>query len=688
VWTIRQYQPDVVINRFTHTTDRPNHGHHTASAILSLEAFDLVNDPTKFPEQLKSTTVWQPKKLYQNTSWWWYGSQEAFAKVDKSAWSAIDIGVYYPSKGVSNREIAAESRSQHRCQGMGSMSERGSYMEYFQPLKGDLKGGDLFEGINTTWSRVAGGKPIESVINEAITGYKFDQPAAVLPALLKAKSMIEALPDGLWKRNKLKDIKEVIRQCLGLYLEATATVYAATPGDSITVNLEVTNRSEVPVTVQSVIFLGSGRDTTLNYAPKFNTAFKFKTRLKIPENASNTSHYWLQEPGTANMYTVQEQSLRGLAETPRGNKATFVLNINGSVVDYPIDINYKWEDNVKGELFRPFEVTPPIFVNFLEKSYIFSDNNPRTVRLKIRAGKDNIQGKLSLNLPKGWTSVPTSHDFKMSLREEEQIVQFEVKSTVDAGEFFVNAVATIGDKSYDREVTFITYDHIPVQTVLRPNSAKFTKLNVITKGKQIGYLMGAGDEVPSALRQLGFEVKVLADSDVTKDNLKKFDAIVTGIRVYNTNERMKFHQPILYDYVNNGGTLIVQYNTSSELYLNDVGPFAMKLSRERVTKENAAITILKPDHWVMNKPNKITSKDFDGWIQERGLYFATQWDTTKLESILACNDPNETARDGGMLIGNYGKGKYIFSAYAWFRQLPAGVPGAYRIFANMLAGGK
>jgi hypothetical protein len=551
-----------------------------------------------------------------------------------------------------------------------------------------MSGGDLFAGINTTWSRVAGGKPIEAVIAQAISSYKFDQPAAVLPILLKAKGMIEALPEGLWKRNKLKDIKEVIRQCLGLYLEATATVYAATPGDSITVSLEVTNRSEVPFTVQSILFMGSGRDTTLNFSPKFNTPFKFKTRLKIPDNAMNTSHYWLQDAGTVNMYAVKDQSLRGLAETPRGHKATFLINIDGTLVDYPIDINYKWEDNVKGELFRPFEVTPPIFVNFTEKSYVFPDNSARTVKLKIRAGKDNVQGKLSLSLPKGWTSEPAVLDFKLNQREEEQTVQFSVKTTVETAESNVKAIATIGSQTYDREVAYITYDHIPIQTVLRPNKAKFTKLKVVTKGKMIGYLMGAGDEIPAALRQLGYEVKILADNEITIENLVQFDAIITGIRLYNTNERMKFHQPVLYEYVNNGGTLIVQYNTNSELYLSDLAPYNMKLSRDRVTKENATITILKPDHWVLNKPNKITEKDFEGWVQERGLYFANQWDTTKLESILACNDPNETAKDGGMLIGNYGKGKYIFSAYAWFRQLPAGVPGAYRIFANMIGGGK
>ncbi|MBK8722233.1 MAG: PIG-L family deacetylase [Saprospiraceae bacterium] len=688
VWAIRQYQPDVIINRFTNTTDRPNHGHHTASAILSLEAFDIVNDNSKFPEQLNYVSTWQPKKLYQNASWWWYGSQEAFAKVDKSAWSSLDIGVYYPSKGLSNREIAAESRSQHRCQGMGTLSERGTYMEYFQPLKGDMKGGDLFEGINTTWSRVEGGKPIEAVINDAINNFKFENPSNIIPQLLKAKSMIEALPNGNWRNNKLKDIKEVIKQCLGLYLEASANTYAATPGDSVSVNLEVTNRSEQPISVQSIIFMGSGRDTTINFSPKFNTPFKFKTKIKIPENAELTGHYWLQDAGTPNMYTVKDQTMRGLAENIRASKATFLISVNGNIIDYTIDINYKWEDNVKGELFRPFEITPPVFVNFTEKSYVFPDNNSKTVRLKLRAGKDKIQGKLALQLPYGWISTPNSLDFNLDSKEEEKIYQFEVKSNNSAAEDWVHAVATIGGQTYDKEVQYINYDHIPIQTVMRPNKAKFTKLNIITKGKNIGYIMGAGDEIPASLRQLGFEVKLLNDNDITKENLKQFDAIITGIRVYNTNEKMKFHQPVLYDYVNNGGTLIVQYNNNSDLYLNDVAPFSMKLSRDRVTKENAAITILKPDHWVLNTPNKITQKDFEGWIQERGLYFANQWDNQKLETIIACNDPNETPKDGGMLIGNYGKGKYIFSAYAWFRQLPAGVSGAYRIFANMIAGGK
>lgn len=688
VWAIRQYQPDVIINRFTNTTDRPNHGHHTASAILSLQAFDEAGDQSKFPEQLKYVSVWQPKRLFQNASWWWYGSQDAFAKVDKSAWSSLDIGVYYPSKGLSNREIAAESRSQHRCQGMGTMSERGSYMEYFQPLKGEAPKGDLFDGINTTWSRIEGGQPIEKVINEAIKNYRFDNPSLVVPQLLKAKAMIESLPNGYWKQIKLNDIKEVIRQCLGLYLEAVANTYSATPGDSIQINLEITNRSELPISLQSVIFQGIGKDTTLNFAIKNNVPFKFKSKIKIPEIAEFTGQYWLQEPSSPNMYVVKDQSLRGLAENIRANKATFLILIDGQLIDFTKEINYKWEDNVKGEQFRPLEITPPVFTNFEEKSYIFPNNEAKIVRLKLRAGKENVAGKVALQLPIGWKATPESIEFQLNAKDEERQVEFSVKCNQFSSEEWVSAFVTVDGKKYNQEVRYISYDHIPIQTVMRPNKAKFTKLNITTIGKNIGYIMGAGDEIPQALRQLGYSVKLLNDNDITKEGLRQFDAIITGIRVYNTNERMKFYQPILYDYVNEGGTLIVQYNNNSELYLNDLAPYTMKLSRDRVTKEDAKITILKPNHWVMSHPNKITEKDFDGWVQERGLYFANQWDTTNLESILGCNDPNEPLREGGMLVGNYGKGKYIFTAYSWFRQLPAGVTGAYRIFANMIGGNK
>ncbi|MEZ5039718.1 MAG: PIG-L family deacetylase [Saprospiraceae bacterium] len=690
VWAIRKWQPDIIINRFDHRSEGTTHGHHTSSAMLSFEAFDLTADASVYPAQLKYVKPWQPKRLFFNTGWYFYGSQENFQKADKSNLFSVDVGVYYPILGKSNTEIAAESRSMHKCQGFGSAGSRGEELEYLEIIKGEKPTKDLFEGVNTTWTRVKGGAPIGEILTKVEQNFKYDAPYASLTDLISAYKLIQALPDGYWKQVKKAEIEQVIEACLGLYAEATANSFSATPGEDVRLRLEIINRSPAKVTLKSIQFLPSKKDTLFNQVLANNQGFSLQQVLTLPEDMPFTNPYWLNEEASLGMYTVEEQTLRGLPETPRNFQAVFDLMVEGIALKIHRPIVFKQTDPVKGEVFRPFEVTPPVYANFTNKVFIFGNSDaPKNVNILVKAGKDSLQGSLSLAHAPGWRVEPENIDFALNQKGEEQIFSFKLFPPKDQSEATITPKVQLGDRIYDQEAIFIVYDHIPVQTVYRQSVARVVKVDLAIAGRKVGYLMGAGDEIPTNLEQIGYEVTMLNDGDFQPDYLRQFDAIILGIRAYNTVDRLKFYQPKLLDYVKDGGNLIVQYNTSRGLKVpqDQMAPYPFKLSNDRVTVEEAEVRFLLPDHPVLNFPNKITSKDFEGWVQERGLYFPSEWDE-HFQAILSCNDPNEPASDGGLLVAPYGHGNYIYTGYSWFRELPAGVPGAYRLFANMISIGK
>ena len=686
VWAIRKFQPDIIINRFSHDSGRRTHGHHTSSAILSHEAFDLTADKTKYPEQLKYVDTWQPRRLFFNTSWWFYGSRDKFAKADKSKMLSVDAGVYYPIKGKSNNEIAAESRSMHKCQGMGSTASRGSLQEYLKLLKGDMPGSkeDPFEGINTTWSRLKGGAPIGKLVTEIDNGFRYDTPGSSLPKLLEARKMITALPDSNWKIIKLDEIDSIIEACMGLFLEVVADDYSATPGEEVALEVEVVNRSKAMLTLKSISYLPMGIDSVLNLTMDHNQPYKWSKTLTLPKDMPATNPYWLNKKGTLGMYAVEDQALRGQPETQRKFKVDFHFELDGEMLSYSKPVVFKKTDPVDGEVYRPFEVTIPIFANIEDKVYVFADEKPKEVRILLKSGKDDVKGNLILCHPEGWRYEPESVDFHLKAKGEEQWVTFNVYPPADQNAGLMGPIVDIDGEKYTKEVQFIEYDHIPTQTIVQNAESKIVKIDLKKQGKNIGYIMGAGDEVPESLRQIGYNVTLLSDAEINADNMAKYDAVVLGIRAYNTVDRLKFHQEKLMKYVENGGVLLVQYNTSRRLKVKDLGPYPIKLSRDRVSVEEAEVRFLMPEHRVLNFPNKITSADFDNWVQERGLYFPDEWDD-EYDAILSSNDPGESPKDGPLLVANYGKGVYIYTGLSFFRELPAGVPGAYRLFANLLS---
>jgi len=689
VWIIRKFQPDVIINRFDHRTPGSTHGHHTSSAMLSFEAFDLANDKNAYPEQLKYVSTYQPKRLFFNTSPWFYGGDEAFEKADKSKFVSFDTGTYFPLKGLSNPEIASLSRSQHRSQGFGSTGSRGKETEYLELLKGDMPSKDagVFSGINTTWSRVKGGEPIGDILKNVQQNFDFEHPDKSLPKLIEAYKMIQNLENEHWKKIKTEEIRDIIYACSGLYLEAVAQVPSVTPGEQIQVNLEAIKRSPVEIKFNTVDLTPNNSSQQVNKELLNNEDWNSTMTFSIPQQLDYTTPYWLQEKGSVGMYTVKDQELRGLPETPLNTKATFDLSIAGKKISFEKPVVYKYNDNVYGETYKNFEIIPPVNISFDNEVLIFNNEEPKEINITITAYKAGIEGELSLKAGEGWKIEPIKTSFSIAQKGGTSNSKFQITPPQGQSEAVLIPQAKIGDQVYDSNLTEISYGYIPDQNLVVPARMKLVKLNISKKGNNIAYIEGAGDVVPESLEQIGYDVTIINPVAISENYLKKFDAVVVGIRAYNTVDELKFHQKELFNYVKEGGTMIVQYNTNRGLVTDDIAPFDLNLSRDRVTEEDAEVSFLSPDHPILNSPNKLTKADFDGWVQERGLYFPDSWNKN-FTPVLSMHDKNESPKNGSLLVAKYGEGYYIYTGISFFRQFPEAVPGAYRLFANLISIGK
>ena len=671
IQVIETFRPDIVINRFAHNTPGTTHGHHTASAMLSLEAYDLVN--------------YKPKRIFFNTSWWFYGSQEAFDAADKSKLLAINSNVFYPLKGKSNNEIAALSRSQHKCQGFGTLGTRGNETEYLELLKGDLPSNtNLFEGIDTSWNRVNGGNEIGKILYEIEKNFNFGNPSVHIPNLIKAYDLIQKLEDTHWKEIKSKQIIKIIESCSGLFMEAVADTETITKDSKFNLQLEVINRSQSNVKLISVNALNI-KSETQNKPLKNNEKVSFQFKDVVVGNAVDYSNlFWLKEQQTEGMYQVSDKSIRILPEISSSFPVIFTLEIEGKTIEFVKNICYKFNNPDDGETYVPFTILPEFTSSIEPKVVIINATQPKEITVKVKAHKANASGKLSLVIPQDWKIEPKEIPFTIAAKNEERNFTFKVYPTKPEVTSKLVAQITTSNGILDKELVTIQYSHIPKQTILVTSESKVVKLDIATKGKNIGYIMGAGDEVNKNLENLGFQVTNLNPNDITTENLKSFDAIILGIRAFNVVDELKFKNKILFDYVANGGNVIVQYNTSNNLITKEIAPYQLKISRDRVTDENAKVTFLAPNHKVLNQPNKISEKDFTGWVQEQGLYYPNEW-SSEFIPILASNDEGETPKKGGLLIAKHGKGNYIYTGLSFFRELPEGVSGAYRLLANLIA---
>lgn len=689
VRVIRQFQPDIILTRFP-PDERAGHGHHTSSALLAQEAFNITNDPNSFPETAKQFGTWQVKRLYTNTGRWWNQT----INENTPGVVTVDMGGYNAMLGKSYSEIAATSRTMHKSQGFGSQGRRGEALEFFEYAVGEKANKDLFDGINTTWSRVKGGEAIQPIIDRAIAEFDEERPYAIVGQLVNIRKAIQKLDDNIWKRRKLAEVDNLIRDCLGLYLDATTNSYYATPDEPTALSFEVINRSPVAIKLSNVSCGLVGYDSTANLELGFNKSTLFKTKRMLSSTAQFSGPYWLKETHEQGIFNVTNENFIGQPQAPEAMAVTFTVDVLGEKIAYTDAVDFKTTDPVKGELSRPVEITPPVFVNIDKPVFVFATTATKVVDVSIKSTLGRLtKGEVKLKLPIGWKSEPASIAFELAKRFDEQNVSFKVTPSSIEAEAFIQAVAVVDGKEYDLSLQEIVYDHIPVQTLMQPAKAKALRMNIQKEGSVVAYIKGAGDDVPDALRNMGYEVWEMKEEEVTAANLKRVDAVVLGIRFFNTSKRAKFLMPVLFDYVKAGGTLVAQYNTYSR-FSTDAGlesgyfsPYPLTLSNDRVTEENSEVRLLKPEHPLLNYPNKISDKDFQGWVQERGLYFPIKWDA-QFEALLSMNDTNEKPKDGGLLVAKYGAGHYIYTGLSFFRELPEGVAGSYKLFANLVSAGK
>jgi LmbE family N-acetylglucosaminyl deacetylase len=684
VWVIRNFRPDVIVTRFS-PEDEKTHGHHTASAILAREAFSAAADPNRFPEQLAFVKPWQATRLVWNTSPFFFTNRNL--PFDPTGLTAMEAGGYNPLLGKAYTEIAAASISMHKSQGVGGAPRRGERKEYFKPLEGQPMTSSLFEGVDTTWSRVPNSESVAAEVRQIISKFNPADPAASVPDLLKLRQTMSGIQDDSWIAEKKAQLDKTIAACLALHLEASTATETFTPGQTATIKLEAINRSTIPITLKEARFPNTGDSNKVDVALPSNDLVTKDLSYRIPDNAPYSQPYWLRKPETLGTFTVDDQKLIGLPENPPALPVEVVLQVSGQELRYTVDTKYRPVDTVPTEVPRSVVIAPPVFANVTNNVLVFPTNESKTVSVHITAATGPVKGELKLNAPQGWEISPASIPVNLKAGDAEMVATFSIKPPDQNSEGTLRAIVSIDGRDYSLERVRISYPHIGVQTLMPPAQAKLVRADIRKKGDQIGYIPGAGDDIPESLRQIGYSVKILSESEITAKNLAQFSAVVLGIRAYNTQDRISNWLPELFAYVNEGGVVIAQYNTLADLKTNQFGPYPLEISRDRVTDENAPVRVLAPDNPLMNIPNKITPKDFDGWVQERGLYFPNKWDSA-WTPILSCNDPKEKPLDGGLLVAKSGKGFFVYTSYSWFRQLPAGVPGAYRLFANMLSLGK
>lgn len=695
VWVIRTFKPDVIITRFN-PEPSPTHGHHTASAQLAVEAFAAAADPKRFPEQLALVQTWQAHSIYWNTSWWFYGRED----FDKTGFLPIDVGSYNTSLGTGYGEIASASRSMHKSQGFGSARQRGQEIEYLKPLAGKTSTSDLFAGINLGWSRVPGGAALMKPLQKMQKEFDLRAPHRTLEALLAWRQKLATMPESYFKTQKLAECNALLLQLAGVWHELTADRYSLVPGDSVTLQFRQIVRHVVAVTHLNTRWeqLKGQAEERLPYryallqqstgmqSLSYNQLRDQKISLKTAADLPLSNPFWLNGPVDQGFFALNDQRWVGHTENPAPYRARvqYLLRAGTRVdtLEAVLPVYFRWTDPAEGERFRPLEVVPALQPAFSNSNYL-SRGGQVTVEVVVRADQDRTRADVRLQLPEGWFAEPEVQTLQALKAGLEYRVNFQVLPGKQAASGSMAVEVLTGDERYDRSMVRINYPHIPMQMQLKKAQANLLLLDEPVGQGRVAFIPGAGDEIPDALRTLGYAVDMLTIADITPEKLKNYRTVVAGVRLANTEAAMGAKMPYLLGFVEAGGTLIWQYNTSQALLHKQFGAAKLTLGRERVTVENAPVTFLQPTHAIMQHPNKLIAADFEGWVQERGLYFAASWDAA-WTPVLRMNDPGEKPLDGSLLVAQHGKGTIVYTGLSFFRQLPAGVPGAYRLFMNLV----
>jgi len=694
VRVIRTFRPHVLITRFS-TEPGITHGHHTASALLAIEAFKLAGDANAFPEQLAGGRLapWQAKRVLWNA--WPAAFRGASRKPGEPepVTLQIDSGGYSPLLAESFGEIAARSRTQHKSQGFGTLGTRGTNPEFFRVVAGEPATSDPFDGVDLSWSRFPQGPAVASEAAAVFRSFDPRDPAASVPALLALRTRLQApgagSPDPVLEEKRLQ-LDRIVAACLGLHLETRVLNAEGVPGESLELKLGAIARAlpdKVNVRWVSARFPASGAVVATGVDLALNRSADVSATSAIAANALPSTPYWLRNAGTPGLFRVDDPELIGHPEDPAAFPVEHTIDIGGQRFVFADRAVQVIDDPVRGEIRRPLQIISPVSLGFPQDLELFAPGSTRPITVEVTAARGNVSGNLSLEVPSGWSATPASQPFSLASAGAQGRLVFSVTAPARSTSGDVVAAATVGGHSFRTGRVDIRYEHIPSQLLQPRSQARVVSLELAIRGRSIGYLPGAGDRVAESLVRMGFQVTTLGSADLTAARLASFDAVVLGIRALNTRTDIGPLMPALFAYVEQGGNVVVQYNTTNDLQTSVLSPYPLKLSRDRVTDEDAPVTLLNPDHPALSSPNRITTADFNGWIQERGLYFPSEWDA-RFTPLISCADAGESQKQGSLLVAAHGRGHFVYTGLSFFRELPAGVPGAYRLFANLVSLGK
>ena len=683
VRVMRTFRPDVVITRFS-PTPSGTHGHHTASAMLALEAFKLAGDPKAFPDQLVTLTPWQPKRIL------WNGFNRGGDEGTNANVLRLDIAGEDPVLKQSFGEIAGRSRSMHKTQGFGNFSGgggRGARPESFQLLEGEPASKDIMDGVDTTWARLTGGAEVGRLADEVISQFDPKNPAASVPSLLKLRIALAALPKDRLLDEKRTQLDRILQACLGLSVETLADQAEVVPGEKMKLHHRATVRSEVPVRWLAVRYPVTQDENARPIDLRANEPATREATEVLPADTQLTQPYWLRQDHSIGMFQVEPASLVGRPENAPVFPIENVFEVGGQtliVQDQPVQLIAGPNQEM---VRRRLDVIPPVSLIFASEVRLFTPGSTRPVEVEATAARTGTTGTVELEVPSGWRAEPATQPFTLAAAGDRKRFTFNVTAPGQAATAVISARASVGGKNFGTGRIELSYPHLPRQLLQPPARLKVVDLDLAIAGHKVGYVPGAGDSVAEALEQMGYTVTKLTGEDLTPERLREFDAVVFGVRAFNVRNDLAPHLAAVFAYVENGGTVIEQYNRPDLGRVSQIAPYELRVSADRVTDENAPVTFLAPQHPALNTPNKITNSDFEGWVQERGLYFPNHWDE-HFTPLIACNDPGEAPMKGSLLVAQYGRGYFVYTGLAWFRQLPAGVPGAYRLFANLVSLGK
>ncbi len=730
VRVIRTFRPLVIIPVFTGTSS-DGHGHHQAAGYLTPMAYAYAADPTKFPEQLiEGLRPWQAKKLYLRSG----NFQQPRTEPSKEAGVvSINTGEYDALMGRSYYEVAMQGRSQHRSQDQGALETKGARYSFYKIADGSaLKpqgDKDLFDGIDVTLTGIAAfaGKAapqlesrlaeVQSLANAARSKFDPFDPSSVTVSIANGLNKIRELrtllpgldlrPAEFYDTDFLLRLKEAdfvdaLTKAEGIRVDCLAEDEIVSPGQSFNVGISVYRNGalyrydEATVTNHARPRLLVPQGWSAEYQkskPQGSHAGEMNFKVTVANDADFSQSYWLKNPRNGDMFNPGKGGTGTEPLAPPSVVAEVELEIGGQMITLRQPVQYRYADKAFGEIRRDLKIAPAVGVTVSPNLLIVPLSNKATERevsvTVLNNAKEGSKGVVALELPAGWTTTPPQADFNLQREGERASFLFKLKAPPNAAESekSISAVARVNANDYRQGYQIIAYPHIEPRFLYHPATVRVEMLDVkVAANLRVGYIEGAGDETVAALNRLGIDVHTINARELATGDLSRYDCIVQGIRVYEVRPDVIANNSRLLDYVKNGGTLIVQYN-KNEYARGNFAPYMIKMPErgfERVTDEQATVTILEPAHPRFNAPNKITERDFAGWIQERGAYFLTEWDSN-FKPMLACHDPGEADKKGGEVIAEYGKGLYVYTAYAWFRQLPTGVPGAYRLFANLIS---